>query len=88
MLCTKLLEQNTYAADFLSSSVSIWQHSAACTWGLWATDIPSVLPNSCAKLRKPIFRSNKLGRASPLSKDWFADWIFLSLISDTAELHL
>lgn len=80
MLCVKLIEQITYARNFLSSSVSIWQYSAACTWGLPATDIPSLLPNSCAKLRKIMFRNNKLGRASPLSKDWFADFTFLSLI--------
>lgn len=78
--CVKLLEQNTYGRSFLRSSVSIWQYSVACSWGLSATDIPSLLPNSGAKFGKLIFRNNKLGRASLLSKDWSAELIFLSLI--------
>lgn len=65
--CVKLLEQNTYARNFLSCSASIWQNSAACTWGLSATDVPSLLPNSCAKFRKLILGNSKLGRASSLS---------------------
>lgn len=60
----------------------------ARTWGLLATDIPALLPNSCAKLGKLIFRNNKLERISPLSKDWFAHVICLSLMKGISELHL
>lgn len=79
--CVKFLEQNTYVRNFLSSSVSIWQYRVwRALGGLSATDITPLLPSSSAKFGKLIFRNNKLGRASLLSKDWSAELIFLSLI--------